>query len=257
MTRLQKAATIIALALCFAGAIVGELRDASHAPQSPSQYAAAKNENKAAAKTIEERHQATEEAIATYTLWLMAFTGILAFATAGLGVFNFFQIRLARAEFLSTHRPKMRVKHLWLTSDISQPVPITANLVCVNTGAADAILGQIGVRCHIAGNERVLPADPNMAATLYLNGNRLASGLNWTLRDLNIGRILTPQEWADIQQKRAQLYCTGWISYYDGAGRLRITGFCRVLEVPQGHAVLTTANARFRICQHPDYEYQD
>jgi hypothetical protein len=100
-----------------------------------------------------------------------------------------------------------------------------------------------------------------MDATLGLVGNTLQSGLNLTIPNrpdhLDTTKILAAHEWNDIQRRHAKLYCVGWISYLDAARRMRITGFCRVLEVPQGNAILTTANARFRVCQHPDYEYQD
>lgn len=197
-----------------------------------------------------------KEITALSTFFIAVFTIILAGASAFQYRAIMASVQLARNEFLSTHRPKIRVKHLWLTSDIFQAEPITVNLVCVNTGATNAILGQIGIRCHVAGSERVLPADPNMAASLFPRGI-LEPGLNWTVPNLNTGRILAQHEQTDIQQKRANLYCVGWISYLDGDERVRITGFCRVLEVPQGNAIFTTANARFRICQHPDYEYQD
>ena len=102
----------------------------------------------------------------------------------------------------------------------------------------------------------MLPADPSIAATLYVNGT-LVSGFNCPVPNLDTGQILTPQEYADIQRGHAKLYCVGWISYLDAAQRIRITGFCRVLEAPPGNAILTTANGRFCVCEHPDYEYQD
>ena len=64
-----------------------------------------------------------EEAIARYNGWLTIFTGILAgftavlaIATVALGAMNFFQLKLARAEFASSHRPKIRIKHVWLVT---------------------------------------------------------------------------------------------------------------------------------------------
>ena len=257
MTRLQKAATIIALALCFVGAIAGELWDASHAPQSPSQRAAANDNRKTDTKTIEERHQTAEDAIATYTLWLMAFTGILAFATAGLGTLNFFQLRLARSEFLSANRPKIRVKHVWLARDIWQGTPIVINLTCVNTGTGEARLNQIGIRYEIVRSGALLPVNPAINAAIYAGGAAWDKGArNVNFENVDIGRIVTAPENTEIQNKRSQLFCIGYVSYWDAADRMRITGFCRVLEFPHN----TTAradNARFSIYKDPDYEYED
>lgn len=134
MTRLQKAATIIALALCLAGAIGMEVWKASYSPQSPNQSAAAaKNDHTANPQTIEERHQATEEAIARYTLGLTIFTGILAFATAGLGAMNFFQVRLARAEYISSNRPRIVLRDVHLIAE-------TIHYTLVNLGGTPATI---------------------------------------------------------------------------------------------------------------------
>lgn len=199
--------------------------------------------------------QSADRWLVRWTMALFIATLLLFLVTGGLVFFSYREIRLMRDEFNSTHRPKIRVKHLWLVSDLFQPQPITINLTCVNTGTANAILGQIGVRCHVVGDARLLPADPGIDTTLYLQGS-LLSGLNWPLHNLNTGRILTQHELGDIQAGHAKLFCVGWLSYLDSGNRLRITGFCRVLKPPAG-AVLTTANARFSVCKHPDYEYED
>jgi hypothetical protein len=102
--------------------------------------------------------------------YVALFTAVLAISTYALWTVTKASVEIGNREFISTHRPKIRVKHLWLVEDIWQAQPITVNLTCVNTGTADAILGQIGIRCHVIGNERMLPADPGIAATIYLNG---------------------------------------------------------------------------------------
>jgi hypothetical protein len=163
----------------------------------------------------------------------------------------------------ATHRPLIRIKHLWITNDISQTVPITVKIVCVNVGTANAILGQIGIRCHVVGNEYLLPADPAIDPVLNLGLGVLVCGRNWTIPgnnpadNLSTGYIMPAHEWADVQRGHARLYCLGWVSYLDTAERMRITGFCRVLEPPDANTVLTPTNGRFRVCKHPDYEYQD
>jgi hypothetical protein len=115
MTRLQKVAMIIALALCFAGAIGMEIWQSSGKPQPsasqpPTRISAAQNERKANA--VEERHQASEEAIAYYTKWLMFFTAVLALATVGLGYTTVKQLALGRAEYISSHRPRIILRHV-------------------------------------------------------------------------------------------------------------------------------------------------
>jgi hypothetical protein len=83
MTRLQKAATIIALALCFAGAIGMEVWQASNAVHVAVNQDTAKN--KEHATDTDSPKESAEEAIARYNKWLTIFTAILAISTVGLG----------------------------------------------------------------------------------------------------------------------------------------------------------------------------
>jgi hypothetical protein len=81
-------AIFVALFLCLTAGFVFVVGVSSRRPQpaphqSPSQSSAPKNERQADSNTIEERHQATEEAIAYYTKWLMFFTAVLGVATWG------------------------------------------------------------------------------------------------------------------------------------------------------------------------------
>jgi hypothetical protein len=84
MTRVQKIATIIALAICFAVAISMEVREASNTPHEPiNQSATSQPERKA---DNEARKERPDEAIARYNWWLTLFTAVLAVATVVLGL---------------------------------------------------------------------------------------------------------------------------------------------------------------------------
>jgi hypothetical protein len=107
------------------------------------------------AKAVQEWEK-PEDALARYTWWLTAFTGVLAIATIGLGAATIWlclagerQFKLARDEFRSTHRPKIRVKHFYLVSDIWQDEPIIVNITFVNHGTAEAIPAEIGLRYFV------------------------------------------------------------------------------------------------------------
>ena len=155
LTRLQKAAAIIALATCFAVAVAGEVWQASNPPHVPiGQSPSAQQKYKPNSETIEERHQATEEAIAYYNRWLMFFTAILAVATVGLGSATgglYFagrrQLKLIQAEFVTAHRPRLIVRHVMLAADISpidtvillgHDADANGGLSVVNIGGSDA-----------------------------------------------------------------------------------------------------------------------
>lgn len=115
MTRLQKAAAIVALALFFAAAVAGELWEASHSPQAPQQNSASYNSNNASQNPQQE---GAEKAIARYNKYLAYFTGILSIATILIGTINGFQLWLARAEFVSTHRPRIILRDVHLIGEI-------------------------------------------------------------------------------------------------------------------------------------------
>jgi hypothetical protein len=87
MTRLQKAAAIIALALCFAGAIGMEIWQASNSARVTVNQKTTADEDKCT--DHQSLQECTEEAIATYNKWIARFTAILAIATIGLGVATF------------------------------------------------------------------------------------------------------------------------------------------------------------------------
>lgn len=130
MTRLQKAATIFALALCFATAVAGELWDASHPPNTPQQSSASKT---AGEPHEEATKESADEAIARYNYWLTWVTFILAVATVGLGIVGIYQIWLARAEFISSHRPRLILRNVYQIAE-------SVEYLLVNTGDTKATI---------------------------------------------------------------------------------------------------------------------
>ena len=131
---------VIALLLCLAVALaVFSSRNASiEQSAQPHKYYAS---------NAQSQKESAEEAIARYNWWLTLFTAILAVATVGLGsatVGLYFagrnQLQLARNEFLSTHRPELRLKHIWFSQDGQGPseniwsgTPLVVRLDIVNS----------------------------------------------------------------------------------------------------------------------------
>jgi hypothetical protein len=190
------------------------------------------------------------------TTAIAAFTATLWWSTRGmLGATNQ-SIKLSIDEFRATHRPKIRIKHFWLARDIWNGQSVVVNVTCVNTGTAEAILSEIGLRCVVATANSPIPIDPNIAAIRNLGGARLPSGLNWETKDIDTKMVLTAQDKADIQQGSSKFYCVGFVSYLDAASRMRITGFCRVLTFPPD-GWTHIGNCRFRRARDSDYEYED
>jgi hypothetical protein len=222
------------------------------------------NLNTQTARTEKQSRQDVSNDVKITDILLALFTGMLVVVTAVLiavGISQSSQLKRAvdasKDEFSSTHRPKIRVKHVWLAADVWHGEPIIINLVCVNTGTVDARLHEIGVRYEIVRDGAMLPVNPDIPAALRVGGQfRLRSGLNHRFPNINVGRILTQAENVEIQNKGSRLFCIGYISYLDADNRMRITGFCRVLEFPH-NATARADNARFTIHKDPDYEYKD
>lgn len=255
MTRLQKTMTVIALALCLVGALAGEVWQASHTPNAPQQGGSSETASKPGNETAKEK---PEEAIARYNYWLTWVTFILAVATVGLGILNFFQIRLARAEFLATHRPKIRIKHLWLTKDVWGKKEIEVSLGIVNNGTTEATLNTIGIRFDIIPTGCPIPFDPDIPDIpgVRVGGAKMPVGVWWKYGGIRNGTYVTDAGNTALQKGQSKLYCIGYVSYYDGARNMRITGFCRVLESPTNFLV-SVHNSRFRKFDDLDYEYED
>jgi hypothetical protein len=88
LKKLQNA-VVIALFACLVIGFGIAVWSASQRPHSPIQYKSSPQKERSADKHTTEEREKPEEALARYTWWLVAFTGVLAGATIGLGVGTF------------------------------------------------------------------------------------------------------------------------------------------------------------------------
>jgi hypothetical protein len=211
------------------------------------------------ASDCQTQKESAEEAIARYNWWLTLFTAILAVATTGLGAATvglFFagrnQLHLARDEFLSTHRPKIRIKHVWLMSEmLVYDEPFTVRVVCVNRGRSDAFMVDYNIGFFVIRRGRGLPVDPQIPSILI--SGKLPSGISLPFPD--ISHQITQDDEIGIRNQMADLFCLGSVHYKDGAGRMRTTGFCRKLDLSD--TVLRVGRTRFRPVEDTEFEYTD
>jgi hypothetical protein len=174
----------------------------------------------------------------------------------------------ARDEFLSTHRPKIRIKHVVLTSkivypdDLGKEIQITASITIINEGVASAFLHEFGVkfiveqkRYFLPPVDKFAPAKTNLDGFLPKEG--LPSGMSTTLENVSDGTSITSQRGFQIGKGDWNLYCVGYFHYFDSAKRIRTTAFCRVLVFPP-NTVSYVDTGRFRMMdpKDPDYEYE-
>jgi hypothetical protein len=258
LTRLQRTATIIVLAICFAIAIAGEIWEASHSPQAPQQGATTYNADKTSHTSQKE---SPEEVIARYTETLAWFTGVLSFATILIGAMNGFQLWLARAEYISTHRPIIRVRRVALSAfgamfgadNFSHGDDVEIEFIVSNVGSGDAIItgGLYRIYCFNTPEPKNDSLFGEYAHKIPGAIDTLASGEAKRLF-VNSKVVLTePPPGQRIMRQFSvehwRMHVLGQIDYRDSLGRKRQTGFLRELQ-PGG---------AFRRIEDRDYEYED
>jgi hypothetical protein len=203
------------------------------------------------------------------------FTFVLAASTISLWLVTWFggrrqsrqtreSIKLARDEFVSAHRPKMRLKHAWFTDQLAWRLggPLEINLDFVNIGNTSAHIQWVNYQSLLLPVGQRLPQRPPYDELVSPNVGRITRFR--TLADLESGitlprpvcdGILDAQEVLDILWGRTVLYLIGTIEYWDYAG-LRQTAFCRRFTY-ENYPPAAGDMGRFIVECDPDYEYED
>jgi len=265
-------------------------RGTQHAPLVIEGFPAKDDPNRTKREQDERDHKAF------YERWLTIWTGVLAGFTlllVGVGAWQVFlfrsQLRLmrdavddgkktaeaalesaemgrvaaqtSRDEFIATHRPRIRVKHLWIESDILGSDEIKISLVVVNHGDTSARHIQGEISTAVVRSDSQLPPKPFFSGEMVFTADvgELPSGITLEFPHLTDHRILSTGDWTSVRMGTAFLYCYGYVDYLDAVGRLRRTTFCRVLRPTVSGAALSAKNARFSRLdiEDEDYEYQD
>jgi hypothetical protein len=207
-----------------------------------------------------------EAVTAVFTIVLAAFTGTLWWSTNGMLRATNQSIHIANMEFASTHRPILRLKHIWFaTADgqqfhghIQSETPITVRLDIVNVGAIAANVTLINFVTIVLAAGLRLPQRPpynEPGITQFPVNVRLESGITLT-HAVSDGKVLSTTDILAIRKGEARLYFVGTIEYWDDARRPRGTAFCRYLKFDRTPA-RPADTGRFEIEKDPDYEYQD
>jgi len=181
---------------------------------------------------------------------LIAFTGILAAATAILAFATFRGVVLARDEFNASHRPRIRIRRI-RTLQPQVGKNHRATIEAANIGDTVAQIAAIGVDIfpRIPGHPEPEPFD----ARPMVQVNPVTVGVGQQA-DLNVmgGRPLTNAQVLRIQEGAAESCLLGIIQYRDARGALRLTSFFRIYE---------RHRARFRRApqddEYTEWEYED
>lgn len=199
------------------------------------------DEDGGANRSTEEK---TDDRVAKYTLWLAILTGVLTTATIGLMTVTVFQLRLGRQDFISTHRPRLRVRKVTLRRPLTEGFPLEVQYEIANVGGSEATILLAAVSIEITkkpqhpqqlGSGRYVPEDNRTIAA----GGHLLPCFKTTLIYQN-----------ETQSAREYMIIRGVVHYEDGNGIKRHTAFERVNDA---------GSYRFFKGDNPseDYEYED
>jgi hypothetical protein len=146
-------------------------------------------------------------------IWIERWTGAVALFTlilAGVGAWQGIQLKrsvdLARDEFLSTHRPKIRIKNIWLMNEFYYDSPLQISVICVNYGTTDARIIEYGVDFLIVKEGATLPPN-HMFSFKRSVDTTVKPGVSAPMPELNYA--LTEQQEIAIRGWKSSFYCVG------------------------------------------------
>lgn len=198
---------------------------------------------------------------------------ITAISTAFIGLFTYTlykttavqaeltrdSINLARQEFTATHRPQIRIKHLWIENQILDDGELVLTLLFTNIGDVQARLNSLGLTTVVVPGDGDLPPGVDPQGVQPPIQTPLGLGQTIRINGVRSGRILSHAECVDLRAGGAtRLYCIGHVEYLDtnDPPRIRRTNFCRVLVFAQNRRPDNDA-FRFHRVEDAEYEYED
>jgi hypothetical protein len=189
-------------------------------------------------------------------------TVVIAMFTIVLGIVSTIQACLLNKEFISTHRPRIRIKHLWLKSDIWSGEKIKVVIVIVNSGDTPAIVGAIKCITHVVNPTHGFTADLlNGVQAITITKNIRAGdciAIELPGKETLTAADIAGMKLGKLTRRARRLYCIGDIQYENESGKIMKTAFCRRWEFQTYPVNITAIKGRFIMVENePDYEYQD
>lgn len=192
------------------------------------------------------------------TIAIAWFTFSLKDVTKEQAIITSAALKLAQDEFNATHRPKIRIRHIWVR-DIQPGKQLSVDIVYANIGDAKAIIKSFGLDFNFIKPGGRLPGG---MSTEQPNPSEYAEcGLGETVRRDAVksrGNLDLPR-YTQLMQETLDLYCFGIVEYSDAGPdstkKIKRTAFCRKFKKAlEGEGV-----GRFVRFENPDpdYEYED
>jgi len=156
-------------------------------------------------------------------------------------------LRLAREEFISTHRPKIVVRAVEITDrEISADKPVGYTFIAQNAGEARARIIEVAGGIYV-GNKRDNLLPPRVALRHRESISDTLLGGQRKEYKISDPAHLTKGDSMAIWAGDKPLYCVGTVFYSDDAGVNRETGFCRMFH-PRDN--------RWTVMTGSEYEYE-
>jgi hypothetical protein len=197
--------------------------------------------------------------IAAFTVILGLFTISLARSTRKAADASTRAVQTAQTEFISTHRPRLRVRNVVLDQPPrGEPLFKTGRVIggqldIVNIGVNRALIhdGHCSVFCTREGLPMRRPFSEEQV-NLRPDKTTLWSGESTTVTFRSAAPAPEHIENAGSRVIHGwNVYVMGWVTYLDDSNAVRRTGFCRKFKASH------FGEGRFRAIKNPDYEYED
>jgi hypothetical protein len=185
-------------------------------------------------QTAAERAETPDDRVARYTLWLAALTGCLVVVSAWQGVFllraektSQALAKLAREEFIATHRPRIIVRFLqgpFHDDDGREFCWVTFANIGETAATLIEIGGDLARRNRDTGDWKIpgLDASPKPIEAVVLDSGQrhvVTITAKVPMSDMDI--------FGDVTETY-ELCAVGRVRYQDGNGRIRETAFLRI-----------------------------
>jgi hypothetical protein len=167
-------------------------------------------------------------------------------------------LRLAREEFIASHRPKIIIKHIWLVA-LGSNQPVTVKIVYANVGDAKAGVSSIGMDFNIINPDAQLPGDLTAPERPYIPYLECGLGATASTNVSSLGS-LNEQKVEAIRMGEKLLCCFGFVEYSDtgpkATRKIRRSAFCRIYK-PSARPIDGMGRFVRPKESDPDYEYED
>ncbi len=155
--------------------------------------------------------------LSRYTLALFVATGVLGFVGLGTGILTYRQLRLARDEFVSSHRPEINIRFAIPKGQGLGLPPKSVEIGIVNRGTSAGTMTGCAAQLSFHPSDRV-PHPAKVKRNDFIRPRPFAVG------STDSGTI---ERGNFTQPSQQNLYLSGWIVYEDNAKQPRTTYFCR------------------------------